>query len=348
MTRLLVRLLVSLLLAAGLLAWMVRGMLVEHVPDGHTVWSVLLDEFARVPPLALLAYLASFVVVHLARMLRWSAQVSALGERDWRLLMRVAAIGYAAIVLFPLRTGEVVRPYLLARESSKVTFAAALGTAVTERIIDGLLITGLLFAAVATAPQPASALVRNAGWVSGAVFTSATFGLALFVWQRPLATRLLHATVGRLSRGVALKLEAMMSGFVDGVSSLRRGGTLLQFLGMTVVYWTANALGIWMLAHAFHIDVPIWAGFGLLAVLVVGIMLPAGPGFLGNFQLFLTEGLKLWVPAASVVLSGFAFALAMNVLQLGVMVLFAVPFLATSGLTVRGLVQLQQSAERAG
>ncbi len=338
MIRLALRFVVSVALAAALLAFVVNGMLREHVPDGQPVWPLLLDELGHVPVWALLAYVASFVVVHVARVLRWSRQVEPLGETDRRLLFGVACVGYAAIVLLPLRMGEAVRPWLLARHSTRVTFAAALGTAVAERIIDGLLISALLALTVFTAPQPVSPLVSGAAWASAAVFAGASFGIVLFVAQRALAVRLLHATFGRISAGLAGRIEQMLVAFVDGLATLRRGGTLAEFFALTGLYWTANALGIWLLARAFGLDVPVLASFGLLAVLVVGIMLPAGPGFLGNFQLFLGEGLRLYLPAAAVALPGFALALAMNVVQLVVMVLFAVPFAASLGVSVREVV----------
>lgn len=343
MRKLLLRTLLSVALGAGLLWWVIHSMLAEHVEPGQSIVSLLAAEFAAVPLWAVLAYTASFVVVHLARTFRWTRQVIPLGETDQRLLFRVAIVGYAAIVLLPLRMGEAVRPWLLARESRHVGFAAALGTAVAERIIDGLLISGLLSITVLTAPQPASALVRNAAWLSGGVFVAASVGIALFIWQRRLALWLLDQTFGRISPRIAARLTELLGAFVDGLASLRRSGALAAFLALTVVYWSANAFGIWLLAHAFGLEVPLIAGFGLLAVLVVGIMLPAGPGFLGNFQLFLTEGLRLYLPGAAV--GGFAFALAMNLIQIAVMVAFAIPMLAAGRM---GLGEILRAVREGG
>jgi hypothetical protein len=342
MKKLLINGVLSLTVGALMLWFTLSRMLGEVETGGQPVAQVIWDSISALPWWALPAYAASFLVVHLARILRWVAQVRPLGETDSRMVFRVCAIGYAAIVLFPWRLGEVIRPYLLARESEKVSFAEAAGTTVTERIIDGLLITLLLFVCIATAPQPPSDTVRNSGYIALTVFSSATFGIFLFAWQRQIAVWLIRNTFGRLSAKVATTIEALLEGFLTGLGSLRQSGALGWFTLLTVVYWTANALGIWLLAMAFGITIPVLAGFGLLAVLVVGIMLPAGPGFLGNFQFFLGEGLRLYIPTLTV--ASFGFSLSMNIVQLLLQVGFAVPFLLASGMGLRQLVDVQQKA----
>lgn len=340
MSRLLVKLVLSVLVGAGLLYVVVVRMLPGEADPIGAIWRSV----RSVGLGGVLIYAASFVLVHLARTLRWVAQVRPLGETDTRKVFRVALVGYAAIVAFPWRLGEAVRPLLLARESEKVTFSQALGTAVTERVLDGLLITALLFVAIVTAPIEASGLVRNAGWLSLAVFASATVTLGLFAAAPRWSARFAEVTVGRVAPGFARRVVAMVTDFLGGLRSLASAGALGGFVGWTVVYWGANAVGIWWFAHVFGLDVPLWAGFGLLAVLVVGIMVPGGPGFFGAFQLFLTEGLRLYLPPEQVAVDAFAFALSMNVIQLVIQVGFAVPALSTTGLGVRGLVRLQDES----
>ncbi len=343
MKKLVIQFVGALALAAGRLWGVVSSMVADSGVDDPV--GAIVDAVRGVPPGMLALYALSFVVVHVARILRWVVQVRPLGETDTRMVFRVCGIGYAAIVAFPFRIGEVVRPWLLARESDRVTFAEAMGTAVTERVVDGLLITSLLFLAVYTAPQEAAPLVRHAGEASLLVFGSASIGIALFAWRQDLARWLVRATIGRLHAGIADAILGLLDGFVSGLKSLASSGALWPFLALTVVYWSANAFGIWLLANAFGLGVPWFAGFGLLSVLVVGIMVPAGIGFLGNFQLFLGKGLELYLPAASVDIVGFAFALTMNLVQLVLQIGFAVPLLAASGIGVSGLIEAQQTAQ---
>ena len=344
------------ILAIALLWFVQENMLSELATDEQSGWALLLGAAKSVPNWVLVTYALSFVVVHLLRTARWVLQVRPLGERDWRLVFRVCMIGYAAIVLFPFRLGELVRPHLLARASDEVGFSEAMGTAVVERIVDGLFITGLLFVAVVTAPLEVSSFVTNAGGVSLTVFASASIGLLLFAVNRSIAEKLVDWTFGTVDRllakagrstDIAGTLQGMIDGFMDGVRSLRASGALWTFLGLTVAYWTVNALGIWLLAYGFGLVLPLYAGFGLLAVLVVGIMTPAAPGFVGTFQVALTAGLTLYLPVGELGAVALAFALVMNVIQLVIQVGGAFPFFAGLGLRFSDIFRLQaESTQR--
>ncbi|MFT4705334.1 MAG: uncharacterized membrane protein YbhN (UPF0104 family), partial [Bradymonadia bacterium] len=196
--------------------------------------------------------------------------------------------------------------------------------------------------------------IRSAGFISLMVFGGASIGLALFVWQREIAEKLVAATFGladlvqskvtKRELGLSEKLVGLMNGFVYGVDALRRDGALFWFVGLTFVYWGINAFGIWLLAVGFGIALPWYAGAGLLAVLVVGIMLPAGPGLVGNFQIALTAGLTLYLPDSEIGASALAFTLVMNAIQLVIQVGFAVPFLRGMDLSPRDVIRAQEQA----
>jgi uncharacterized membrane protein YbhN (UPF0104 family) len=192
--------------------------------------------------------------------------------------------------------------------------------------------------------------------VSLGVFSSAAFGLVLFAWQRRVAHALLEWTFGLVDAaarrvlgrdpGLVHKVESLIEGFFAGIRSLRAEGALAGFLGLTVLYWALDAVSIWMLARAYGIDISLLDGFGVLAVLVVGIMIPSGPGLLGTFQVFLNEGLKLYIPTVAIGAVALAFALVMNIVQLVLQVGFAFPFLRRAGVSAGGLLALQQEAAR--
>ncbi|MCA9562585.1 MAG: flippase-like domain-containing protein, partial [Myxococcales bacterium] len=117
------------------------------------------------------------------------------------------------------------------------------------------------------------------------------------------------------------------------------------FLFWTVIYWGVNGLGIALLAKGFGFDLGIWQAYGVLAILVVGIMIPAGPGFFGNYQFFLVQALGLFFAADLVAHSGIAFALTMNIAQFVIQVGFGIPFFLASSLGVKKLLQATQSGD---
>ena len=337
----------SLLIGAAMMAYALRGM--NHdaaLALGQSPSEALLGAVTSFSPWVIAGYALTFLAVHVARLLRWVLVVDSLGPARRTDVVAICAVGFAAIILFPLRIGEMVRPYLLSRYS-RISFGAALATAVVERIIDGLCITGLLFAALATAPIPPSPVVRSAGWVSLAVFLGASVAIGAFAVQFDLACRLVNGVLGRWAPGLAQRVVGLMQTFLDGVRVLRAGGNLARFLGLTVVYWSMNALGMAWLARGCGLPVPWFGGFGLLSTLVVGLMVPSGPGYLGNFEVALIGGLKLYLPQATLGATAMALALVQNVVQFAVQVGFGVPFLVKLGLTPRGLVALTTASQPA-
>jgi hypothetical protein len=75
---------------------------------------------------------------------------------------------------------------------------------------------------------------------------------------------------------------------------------MAKFLAWSLAYWGANGLGVWILAHAFGLQLGVIGAFATMGVVGVGIMLPNSPGLVGQFQWFTLLGLSLYLgPAAA-------------------------------------------------
>ena len=127
-----------LVLGAGILYWMYRG------EDWHTIWHVMTDEMDWT------WMLLSFPFGILAQMFRgwrWRQTLEPVGEQP-RSSVSIHSIfvSYAASLVVP-RVGEFTRCGVLNRYDG-VSFPKALGTVVTERAIDSLLVMGIAGPAV--------------------------------------------------------------------------------------------------------------------------------------------------------------------------------------------------------
>jgi uncharacterized protein (TIRG00374 family) len=243
-----------------------------------------------------LIFVGIYAVSHVARMVRWGALVRPLGEVSWRELMRASAVGMTAILLLPLRLGELVRPYVLARRTG-LSASALLGTAVVERVIDGLVMTGLLFVTLWTyRGEGSTEFAFFVGGISAAVFVVAQAVCALALWRRDWTVGMVRRVGGLFSAKLTDAVAGLLERFIEGFEALGRAGALWEFFGWTVVYWGANAVSMWLLARfGFGLDVGLWDGVTMLALLVIGLMIPAGPAQVGNFQYFVTQALGLFV-----------------------------------------------------
>lgn len=310
---------ISILVAVGVLWWTVAGMQAQlsEAHPGLRVGEAMAQAIRAVPWSAVLVYSLGFLALHLVRVVRWLAQLRPLGLTDERFGWSASLVGLAATAFLPLRLGELVRPAWMAR-GGEVSFAAALGSTVLERVVDGLLVTLVLFAAVVMAPGAVPLFIETAGYLSLAVFTGVG-GAIVLAAQCPSVLAWGLGLLGRVAPRLAARLSTLMAEFLKGASELTGAGAWPRYVLMTLVYWGLNGLTTWYWLRAFGFELPWYAGLGIVATLVVGIMLPSGPGFLGNFQVFLMAGVAMWMTApleADAAAAAFACALTMNGLQL--------------------------------
>ena len=266
-------------------------------------------------------FILVYIVCHGARVVRWYQLVRPLAPvRPWR-VHRVCAVGFTAILLLPLRLGELVRPYLLSRRT-EVSMSALLGTAVVERVIDGLIMTGLLFLTLATYQgDKATGFAYGAGAIAALIFCGALTVCLLALWRKEWTAGVIRRIVSLVSEGLADKLTGLLTDFIDGLRGLIAAKSLTRFMGMTALYWGTNVASMWLLARfGFGLEVGPWDMATVLALLVIGIMIPAGPAMAGNFEFFMVRAMGLFVAMEIVGGQVAAFAALVHLLQFVVIV----------------------------
>lgn len=291
------KLAINLILSLGMLAlctWLVW----PDARESHELHRVLETlHWAELWPY-LAAYLGLQAVVHLCRSLRWNHLLAPLGVRvPPGPLLAISSVGFMAILAFPARLGELVRPGLL-RKSGYTSAAAALGTVAVERIVDGLVISLLVFVAFVAHHGPSSpGWMMPTAFLALGVFAAALVFLA-FALRWPVATVRFCLAISLLPRfapRLASAIEHRVLEMIRGFTALKDVRNMALFLAWTLVYWGCNGLGTWVLARAFHLDLTVTGAFATMALLGVGISLPNSPGLVGQFQAFTMLGLSLYL-----------------------------------------------------
>lgn len=246
----------------------------------------------------LAAYIGLQVIVHVCRSLRWNHLLAPLGVKvPAGPLLAISSVGFMMILALPARLGEFVRPGLLRRRG--ISASAALGTVAVERIVDGLLISLLVFGTFVAARTPDSP-----GWMMPTAYTalgvfSGALVFIVFAMWRPEPTVKFCMKLSLLPRfapRIAAVIEAKVLDMIRGFAVLKDGKQLAAFLVWSVIYWGANGLGVWVLARAFGLDLSLVGGFAVMGLVGVGISLPNSPGLVGQFQWFTLLGLSLYLP----------------------------------------------------
>ena len=306
-------------------------------------WAEVLDAFSRVNPLILVAYFLVACAIEALRIVRWGILLKPLGRVPALRLFTAGAVGFMALMLLPLRLGEFARPILVA-ERGKIRISAALATVVVERVFDALAMTSLLVVLLFFLQDRILVPVQLQTWsyVILAVFLLLLGFLALAYRRQEATVAWFRRLLGRMSQRVADRLASVLHSFIDGLKALLNARLLLGFLLMTVVYWVVSGAGMIYLFGAFdelsHLG---WVeGFTVLAVLCVGLIIPAGPGMIGNFHYFVKLGLSLFVAEAALGSVGVAYAIVIHGIQLGQQVLVGIAFLLAGQVSFRSILSV--------
>jgi glycosyltransferase 2 family protein len=322
----------------------VEGGLKRHLPKiivsivigAGFVWVFKRGGLPLIPPASAFAsmrwwtvpvYAALLGVTLFLRTYRWTYLLRPIADVKPRFVLGVGLVGFTAILLAPLRMGEVVRPYMIIQDR-RITFTQAVGTVGAERVIDGFVLSLFLLAGLLGStprhplpdklgdlPVPVAA-VPAAAYGALALFASAFTAMAVFYWRRELARKLAHGIVGIVSDKLAIFVTTQLERLTDGLRFLPSKDHGNPFFQHTFLYWAVSAASYWILLWGCGVPATWAESCVVLGVLGVGILIPAGPGFFGAFQLSVYCALAMFFPERMVLAEGSAFVFLLYTTQL--------------------------------
>jgi uncharacterized protein (TIRG00374 family) len=311
--RILPRAVASLLIAAGFV-WALRRGVLPFAPPAHAAAEL---RWWGVPAFVILMAGAFYF-----RTSRWLYLLRPLapGLRKWR-VFGVGLVGFAAVFFAPLRLGEMVRPYMMSQEDD-VTFMQAVGTVAAERIIDGLVLVLMTAAAlgmsvplsplpnhVGSLPIPVS-LVPRTILLASIMFFLAFVAMAIFYFARDFARRLVGAVVGVVSPRMARLSSELIERLAESFGFLPSWQRSSPFLRDTLLYWTCSGLAQFSLLRGVGLESSVAQAFVTMGVIGLGSLLPAGPGFFGAYQVATYTSLAMFNSEGDVVTKGAVFVFA--------------------------------------
>lgn len=273
------RLWVSLGVTVAAMAFALRGVDVRAVAA----------EFRRADPVRLFAVsLPAYLGVIALRGMRWRHLTNAIRPLPRSSLFRATALGFLANNVLPLRIGEVLRSFALARHAG-IAPAAVLGTVVIERALDAWMVLALALGALWLAGDAGGVWQRGVVWLLplAAVPVAIVAGLRL----APAGVRRVVLAICRpLPAGAASFALRQLDRVGEGLGALRGGSHLFWIAFHTVSIWmVASTLpvlaGFWSLDLAFPSRfAELVAGWLTLAAIAIAVALPSAPGFFGVYH----------------------------------------------------------------
>jgi uncharacterized protein (TIRG00374 family) len=325
----------------ALVAAVLLGLFLRHA-DLRQVWTEV--ERSRWDLVAFSLVITG--VTYVLRAVRWQYLLAPIGAVRFSTAFRTTVIGFAATALLPARAGEVLRPYLLARQE-RLSATAAFATIILERVLDTVMVL-LLFGVflVAADPRVGGADVQSFGRLKAGglfvAFASIAILAAMFVLagHPAMLTRLERSIVRWLPERLAAKAGGLVHAFAEGLAIVRQPLRLAVVLAWSVPLWLSIALGIWAVSRAFHIDLPFLGSFLIMALLVIGVAVPT-PGAVGGFHYFYRLGAVTFYGAPNERAVGAAIVLhAVSFVPVAVVGLI---FLAQDGLSLASVGRLARN-----
>jgi glycosyltransferase 2 family protein len=260
---------VALAIAAALLFYSLRGI------DWHEVGRILGG--ASLPLVAAVIVLTSASLY--LRACRWRVLLNSTLSIGVARTFWATAAGYFGNNVLPARGGELVRTYMIASRPGELAFV--LTTALAERVADALALVTI--ASIVLLVHPVAS-----GWMSGAARPVAFAAMAavLIIAIVPLFGAVFERLIARLPLPARVKylLHHAVEPGMEGLRAFHDVGRLSEFLALTAVIWTIDAIATVVGGTAIGLHLSLMVAFLLLAGLGLGSALPSTPGYVGIYQ----------------------------------------------------------------
>src|SRR5262245_20561241 len=325
------------LLAIALFAWFL-----SHA-NLASVWTQV--KRARID--LLVAGFVAVILTYVIRAWRWQYLLHPIGPTRFRTAFRTTVIGFAALGVLPARAGDVLRPYLLARQEGLLV-SATLATIVMERVLDLIAVLALLALyvwGIADSAALPPALLRGIE-VSSALAGAVAIALMGVMWV--LATHperiggLVFAMARVLPHAVADRLAGLARTFSGGFAAAREPRALAAAVAWSFPLWLAIAAEAWLVTIAFGIAMPFTGTFLLQALLVIGVAVPT-PGAVGSYHEAYRIGVTTFFGAPED--TAVAAAIVTHAISYFPVVLAGIVFMAQDGLSFGRIKALASTKE---
>jgi glycosyltransferase 2 family protein len=328
-------------LAVGLLISAVAVWFSMRDVDPSAVWQAL----RRANYLGFVAAVATTLAGFWIRALRWRSLIATPRRLSMEGLFSATMIGFMANNVLPLRLGEFVRPWALARREG-LSRSTLFATVVVERAVDMITLLAILGMALLVHPISSATEAGRMVQAGATVLVATSVALTLFVIVLERQPRLIRVAVGALTtplpEKVRTRVAGMLTHFVEGLGLFRDLRRLSWVFLLSILMFGVVVLGLQASMWALGIELPWYGGLIMLVITAIGIMVPAAPGYIGTMNVACIAGLALLRVGKDLAVPFSWFYWASQWAPVTLVGLF---YLQREGLSLRSLGQAQTEAE---
>lgn len=226
--------------------------------------------------------LVSDVCVYLIHAARWKVLLRPIQRVPYSCTLTAIYTGLFANEVLPLRAGEVIRCFLLSRET-KLPLSVSFASALIERIFDGVWLMACFFVCIHFGRLPG--VLLKGGYILGVmiVICAAFLGSAMYARRQSL------------DRVFGWKWPRWFNTLIEDLQLVGHSRFLYFSFALSGAYMLSQIIPIYFLVHAAHFHVRWTASFTMMVLLRLSSIVPQAPGNIGSFQ---------WVVAHTMIMFG--------------------------------------------
>ncbi|MBK9255483.1 MAG: flippase-like domain-containing protein [Saprospiraceae bacterium] len=290
-----------------------------------SLWAKVATDIGNANYIWVLVPMILFMMTNVIRALRWKMMFSALGYQTRFInLLGTIMINYIANLGIP-RSGEIIRAGLIS-EYENIPIEKSLGTIFTDRIFDVImLLLVIIFTLMVGGSDLLTYFSVNMDISSKTAFLQSNpLLVAIIVILLLAGVYLLYKKRRALyNTRIGKKLINLVSGFSEGVQSVRNVSSIWLFIFYTVSIWVLYFLMLYLAFRSFGPTEHLGPLAGLIVFMFgsLGILFPS-PGGMGSYHFLVGEALAMYSISGS---DAFSFAnIVFFSIQLFVNIIFGV------------------------
>jgi uncharacterized protein (TIRG00374 family) len=220
------------------------------------------------------------------------------------------------------------------KQNSGVRMSATMATVVLERVFDLLTLMLFLFVVLVKISLPPE--IFKAGIIMLTISLSVLTMLIILGTRRDFSARVIGGVIGVLPVRIGKPAAHLADSFLEGLQMLPDVKKTLWVVLVSLMNWLVVGLSTYVLFYAFGMHLSIFNAFAILAIIALGVMIPAAPGFIGTYHYACVLGLTTFGIAKSEALS---YAVALHFLQMAPVILTGLLLLPFQKLSFGRLVK---------
>ncbi|VAX23698.1 hypothetical protein MNBD_NITROSPINAE02-1759 [hydrothermal vent metagenome] len=238
------------------------------------------------------------IIMYYFRAIRWryimvSSKKTSIGN-----LYSAISIGLMGNMILPFRIGEVIRAYVIAKKE-RLVVSEAFGTIVIERAFDMLSALVMLVVVLTTADiKSASGEVDSSIRSYGILFTGLIIAAFFFIHQLSRKDSLVGGIILYVMKilpgNVASAINGPINSFRTGLQVIKSRGRLVAITFYSAIIWYINILVFKIFLYMFGLESSMEAATTIILFVIIGVMIPSSPGFVGPFHAGVIVGLGLY------------------------------------------------------